>query len=81
MYSVPRLTLATRAAFGRIVDREQLAERSKFGYPLDTDLAHADQAKIDRVAIGCALVEHGYFTFTRRPNTPPIKNQFAVKSS
>ena len=79
--SAPRLTLAARAAFGRTIEREQLAERSKLGYPLDTDLGHADQAKIDRVAIGCALVEHGYLTFTRRSITPPIKNQFALKIS
>ena len=72
--SAPPTMLEARAAFGRSVDREQTQERLKQGYPLDTDLGHSDQAQIDRVAIGCALVEHGFLTFTRRSITPSIKS-------
>jgi transposase InsO family protein len=73
--SAPSLTLEDRAAFGRTVQREQAAERLKQGYPPDTDLGHAAQAQIDRVAIGCALVEHGYLSFTQRSITPSLKSQ------
>jgi transposase InsO family protein len=79
--SAPRLTLEARAAFGRTVQREQSAERIKHGYPLDTDLGHAARAQIDRVAIGCALVEHGYLSFTGRSITPQIKSQKSLKIS
>jgi len=75
----PRITLEARAAFGRTIEHEQTQERLKQGYPLDTDLGHAAQAEIDRVAIGCALVEHGFLTFTRRSITPSIKTQIALK--
>jgi len=73
-HSAPRTTLEVRAAFGRTVEQEQNQERLKQGEPLDTDLGHAAQAQIDRVAIGCALVEHGFLTFTRRSITPSIKS-------
>ena len=77
----PRISLEARAAFGRTVAHEQTQERLKQGYPLDTDLGHAAQAQIDRVAIGRALVEHGYLTFTRRSITPSIKSQKSLKIS
>jgi len=70
----PCITPAVRAAFGRTVQHEQVQERLKQGDPLDTDLGHAAQAQIDRVAISRALVEHGYLSFTRRSITPPIKS-------
>ena len=79
--SVPPTMLAARAAFGRSVEQEQTQERLKQGYPLDTDLGHSDQAQIDRVAIGRALVEHGFLTFTRRSITPSIKSQIALRIS
>ena len=69
-----RISLEARSAFGRTVEHEQTQERLQQGYPLDTDLDHSDQAQIDRVAIGRALVEHGYLTFTRRSITPSIKS-------
>jgi transposase InsO family protein len=77
--SAPPTMLEARAAFGRTVEQEQTQERLKQGYPLDTDLGHSDQAQIDRVAIGCALVEHGFLTFTRRSITPSIKTQIALR--
>lgn len=79
--SSPPPTSEDRAAFDRTVQREQIAEREKLGYPQDTDLGHMAQAQIDRVAIGCALVEHGYLTFTRRSYTPPIKTQKTLRIS
>jgi transposase InsO family protein len=79
--SASRISLEARAAFGRTVEREQSAERLKHGYPLDTDLGHVAQAQIDRVAIGCALVEHGYLTFTQRSITPSLKSQKALRIS
>ena len=77
--SSPPTMLGARAAFGRSVEQEQTQERLKQGYPLDTDLGHSDQAEIDRVAIRCALVEHGFLSFTRRSITPSIKSQIALK--
>jgi transposase InsO family protein len=77
--SAPPETLETRAAFGRTVEHEQIQERLKQGDPLDTNLGHAAQAQIDRVAIGRALVEHGHLTFTRRSITPSIKTQIALR--
>jgi len=77
----PRISLETRAAFGRTVERGQILERLQQGYPLDTDLGHAAQAQIDRVAISCALVEHGYLSFTRRSITPSIKSQNSLRIS
>jgi transposase InsO family protein len=79
--AAPRTTLEVRAAFGRTVEQEQNQERLKQGDPLDTDLGHAAQAQIDRVAIGCALVEHGFLTFTRRSISPSIKTQIALNNS
>jgi len=76
--SAPRIAIEDRAAFGRTVERERIAERGKLGYPLDTDLGHVAQAQIDRVVIGCALVEHGYLSFTRRSITPPIKSSLSL---
>lgn len=75
----PRISLETRAAFDRTVEREQTQERLQQGYSLDTDLGHSVQAQINRVAIGRALVEHGYLTFTRRSITPSIKSHNALK--
>jgi transposase InsO family protein len=71
--SSPRVTLEARAAFGRTVATQRTAEQSKLGYPLDMKLGHVTQSQIDRVAIGCALVEHGHLTITRRSITPSIK--------
>jgi transposase InsO family protein len=79
--TAPRISLEARAAFGRTVEDEQTQERLKQGYPLETDLDHSAQAQIDRVAIGCALVEHGHLSFTRRSITPSIKSQIALKIS
>jgi hypothetical protein len=62
-----------RAAFGRAIEREQVQERVKQEYPLETDLGHMAQAAIDRVAISRVLVEHGFLTFTRRSITSLIK--------
>jgi len=76
----PRISL-DGAAFGRTVERERNQERLKQGYPLDTDLGHAAQAQIDRVAISRALVEHGYLSFTRRSITPQLKLQIALRIS
>ncbi len=73
--------LDARTAFGRTVEQEQNQERLKQGYPLATDLGHAAQAQMDRVAIGCALVEHGHLTFTRRSITPSIKSQKTLNIS
>jgi hypothetical protein len=70
----PRISLESRAAFGRSVEYEQTQERLKQGCPLDTDLGHPVQAHIDRVAIGRVLVEHGFPAFTRRSITPSIKS-------
>ena len=77
----PPISLEARAAFGRTVEREQNQERLKQGYPLDTDLGHTAQAQIDREAIGRALVEHGYLTYTRRSITPSIKSQKSLNIS
>jgi transposase InsO family protein len=77
----PRISLEARAAFGRTLEREQIQERLKQGYPLDTDLGHAAQAQIDRAAISRALVEHGYLSFTRRSITPLIKSQNSLRFS
>jgi hypothetical protein len=77
----PRISLETRAAFGRTVAHEQTQERLEQGYPLDTDLGHAAQAQIDRAAIGRALVEHGYLTFTKRSITPSLKSHNSLKIS
>ncbi len=71
--SAPCVTLEARAAFGYSVASRQTAEREKLGHPSNTDLSHMAQAQIDRVAIGCALVEHGHLTITGRSITPPIK--------
>ncbi len=79
--SSPPTMLDARAAFGRSVEQEQIQERLKQGYPLDTDLGHSDQAQIDRVAIRCALVEHGFLSFTRRSITPSIKSQIPLRIS
>ena len=73
-HTSPRISIEARAAFGRTVAYEQTQERLKQNYPLDTDLGHSAQAQIDRVAIGCALVEHGFLTFTQRSITPSIKS-------
>ena len=77
----PRIALETRAAFGRTVEREQIAERLGRGYPLNTALSHPAQAQIDRVAIGCALVEHGFLSFTRRSITPSLNSQKVLNIS
>ncbi len=58
-HSAPPMALDTRAAVGLSVESQLTAERLKLGYPKDTALAHMAQAQIDRVAISCALVEHG----------------------
>jgi len=79
--AAPATMLEDRTAFGRTVEREQNQERLKQGYPLDTDLSHAAQAQIDRVAISRALVEHGHLTFTRRSITPAIKSQKTLNIS
>ena len=71
--SAPCVPLEARAAFGYSVASRQTAEREKLGHPSNTDLSHMAQAQIDRVAIGCALVEHGHLTVTGRSITPPIK--------
>jgi hypothetical protein len=47
------------------------------GYPLEADLDHADQAAIDRVAIGRVLVEYGYLTLPGGI-TAPIKASTAL---
>ena len=80
-HPAPRPTLDARAAFGRSVEHERTQERLKQGYPSNTDLGHMAQAQIDRVAIGCALVEHGHLSFTQRHITPQIKSQIALKIS
>jgi len=77
-HAAPRVTLDARAAFGRRVASLQTAERAKLGHSPNTDLGHVAQAQIDRVAIGCALVEHGYLTITGRSITPPIKPPFSL---
>jgi transposase InsO family protein len=77
--AAPKVTLEDRAAFGRTVASRQTAEREKLGYPSNTELGHAAQAQIDREAIGCALVEHGYLTITGRSITPPIKTPFSLR--
>ncbi len=77
----PRIELEARTAFGRSVEREQIQERLKQGYPLDTDLGHSAQAHIDRAAISRALVEHGYLTFTQRSITPSIKSRIPLNIS
>ena len=79
--SAAPMPLEARAAFGRSVEQEQIQERLKQGYPLDTDLGHAAQAQIDRVAIGCALVEHGHLTFTQRSITPSLKSRIPLNIS
>jgi hypothetical protein len=79
--AAPRISGEAHAAFNNTVRREQTHERLKQGYPSDTELGHAAQAAIDRVAIGCALVEHGFLTFTRRSITPPIPAHFPLKIS
>jgi hypothetical protein len=48
------------------------AERLRRGIDPNAVLDHFLQARIDRVAIGRALVEHGYLEFRRRRVTPPI---------
>ena len=63
-----------RAAFGRTVEEHRSQERIEQGFPPNTDLGHVAQAQIDRVAIGCALVEHGQLSFTQRSITPQIKS-------
>lgn len=70
--AAPPISVDARTAFGRAVQREQTQERLKPGYPWDASLDHAAPAEIDGVAIGCALVEYGFLTFTRRSITPPI---------
>jgi hypothetical protein len=79
--SAPPTLFAARAAFGRTAAHEQIQERLKQGYPLDTDLGHAAQAQIDREAISSALVEHGYLTFTRRSITPSLDSQIPLNIS
>jgi hypothetical protein len=71
----------TRAAFRLTVERERVEERTAQKLPLETDLGHAAQAAIDRVAIRRALVEHGTLTFTRRRITPPIQSRIPLKVS
>ena len=71
----------TRAAFGLAVECEQAQETVKQGYLLETDLGHAAQATIDRVAIGRVLVEHDFLTFTRRSIAPPIKSKNRLEIS
>lgn len=77
----PRIAMEAREAFGRAVQREQIQERLKRGYPLDANLGHPAQAQIDRVAIGCALVEHGILSFTRRSITPSLNALKALRFS
>ena len=79
--SAPPMLLAARAAFGRTAAHEQTQERLKQGYPLDIDLGHGAQARIDREAIGRALVEHGHLTYTRRSITPSLKSQIPLNIS
>jgi transposase InsO family protein len=77
----PRISLEERAAFGCTVQHQRSQERLKQGDPLDTDLGHVAQARIDRAAISRALVEHGYLTFTQRSITPQIKSQKSLRIS
>jgi transposase InsO family protein len=76
-----RISEETVSSFRCNVEKLRIEERTKQNYPLDTDLGHAAQAAIDRVAIGRALVEHGILTFTRRSIAPPVKSQITLKIS
>jgi hypothetical protein len=75
------ISAAERAAFGRTLDGHRRAVRLEQMIPLQDTLGRAAQAKVDRVAIRRALVEHGILTFTRRSITPPLTADFAAKIS
>jgi hypothetical protein len=77
----PPLSSDARDAFRRTVEHERTLERLAQRYSMDADLGHATQAAIDRVAVGHALVEHGFRTFAEKPLTPPIPSHFPLKLS
>lgn len=77
----PPIPIDTRVAFVRTLEQQQAQERLNQNYSLDTDLGHAIQSKIDRVAVSRALVEHGYLTFTRRLISPPFNSQNSLNIS
>jgi transposase InsO family protein len=70
-----------RASFGRSLAQHREAVRLAQGYTSEETLGRQAQAKVDRVAIRLALVEHGFLTFTRRSITSPITAQFVARIS
>jgi transposase InsO family protein len=67
-----------RAAFGLSLAQHRKAVCLAEGYTPEETLGRQAQAKVDRVAIRLALVEHGFLTFTRRSITAPLTTHFST---
>ena len=57
------------------------AALAELGYTKNEPLDRKARARVDRLAISRACVEHGLLTFTRRSITPQLKSHFVTNIS
>ena len=72
---------AERELFGRTYRRCRARECTERGLPWGQQLQHREQASVDRVAIGRALIEHGFLLVRRKRISLPIRRQKVNKIS
>lgn len=70
-----------RATFDAVYRRHEATERQQRGVQDGVQLQRAQQASIDRVALGRALIECGFLSFRRRRITPRIPKRKADRFS
>lgn len=64
-----------RTMFQRTYRRRAMDERRERGLPWYVRLQHGEQASIDRVAIGRALIDHGFLLIRRRRVSLPNRHR------
>jgi transposase InsO family protein len=75
------LLQAEREMFRRTYRRYYAQECSERGLPWRQHLQHYENASIDRVAIGRALIEHGFLLIRRKRVSLPIRSRRVKKIS
>lgn len=71
------ITDQERMAFFEVYKRHEAADRDERNVPAGVQLQRHEQASIDRVAMGRALIELGYLSISRRRITPRIPKRKA----
>jgi transposase InsO family protein len=74
------IAAAERRLFADAVDRLQGEVRRQHELPQDQELAHRQEAEVQREVLRRALVAHGYLFFTRRRIPIPIRRLKAAKN-